>query len=86
MLKFNKGQIGATISWVIATVIIIGILIIFIYLSILISKTKIIQTINLQFDVVGKSELLAQKTSFSHQLSGNLNKEIIDKILEEQNR
>ncbi|MCL5018223.1 MAG: hypothetical protein M1416_00440 [Candidatus Pacearchaeota archaeon] len=81
----KKGQIGETVSWIIATIIIIGILIVFIYISILISKTKIIQTLSIQFDVAEKTESLNQKTSFSHQLAGNLNKEIIDNILEEAN-
>jgi len=85
-LKNRKAQIGETISWIIATIIIIGILIVFIYISILISKTKIIQTLSIQFDIADKTELLNQKTSFSHQLAGNLNKEIIDNILEENNR
>lgn len=88
MLKYkktNRGQVGETISWVIATVVIIGILILFIYISILISKTKAIGLLNLQSDVAEKPEVLMQKTSFSHQLAGNLNKEIIDNILNEEN-
>ena len=93
MLKSNKnqrnqrkGQVGETVSWIIATVVIIGILILFIYISILVSKTKAIGLLNLQSDVADKPELLMQKTSFSHQIAGNLNKEIIDKILEEENK
>jgi hypothetical protein len=83
--KDKRGQIGETITWIIATVVIIGVLIFFIYLSVLISKTKIIQTLNLQLDVSEKSELLTQKNLFSYQLTNDLNKEMIENILKENN-
>ncbi len=82
----KKGQVGETISWIVATVVIVGILIFFIYISILISKTKAIGLLNLQSDIAEKPEVLMQKTSFSHQIAGNRNKEIIDNILKEENK
>ena len=86
MLRFNKkGQVGETVSWIIATIVVIGIVVFFIYVSILISKTKIIQTLSLQSDVAEKPELLLHKTALSHQLTGNLNKEFIDNLLKSQN-
>ncbi|MDD5012159.1 MAG: hypothetical protein PHQ66_00725 [Candidatus Nanoarchaeia archaeon] len=84
-IRDKKAQVGETVSWIVATVIVLGIMIFFIYVSILISKTKMIQTLNLQSDVADKPELLMYKTSLSHQLAGNLNKEIIDNILKEEN-
>lgn len=38
--KNKRGQVGESISWVVATIILIIVLIVFIYLSILLSKTK----------------------------------------------
>lgn len=85
MLKSKKGQIGETISWVVATLVVVGILVFFIYVSILTSKTKNIGITNLKSDIAKEPELLIQKTAFSHQLANDKNKETIDAILEETN-
>lgn len=82
----KKGQVGQTVSWIIATVVIIVILIAFIYISVLVSKTKAIGLLGMQSDVAEKPELLIQKTSFSHQLAGDKDKELIDTILNEANK
>ncbi len=83
MLRNKKGQIGETISWVIATLVIIGILIIFVYISVLMSKVKQLEDTELTSDSGEKIELLTEKTSFAHQLAGDRNKEFIDNILVE---
>jgi hypothetical protein len=85
-LIHKRAQVGETVSWVIATVVIIAILIFFIYVSILISKTKAIGLSNLQSDISGKPASLMQKTSFGYQLSENKNKELIDSILDKENK
>ena len=83
--KNRKGQVGVTISWVIATIVIIGVLIIFIYISILMSKVKMINIGNLEISgSEKKTELLAEKTSLAHQLANNRNKELIDNLLREK--
>ena len=80
----KKGQVGVTISWVIATIVIIGVLMIFIYISVLMSKVKMINLENLKISSSEeKIKLLAEKTSLAHQLVNDKNKDIIDKILKE---
>jgi hypothetical protein len=40
MLKNNKAQVGESVTWIVATVILIIILIVFIYASIILSESK----------------------------------------------
>jgi len=80
----KKGQVGETVSWIIATIIIIGILLIFIWISFLMSKVKIVKVGDVETDIK-ESNLLKEKTSFAHQIAGYRDKEIIDNILKEQN-
>jgi hypothetical protein len=84
--KNNKGQTGETISWVIATLVIIGILIIFIYLSTLIGKTKSLTIGDLGSDLSKKSVVLSEKTLLSHSLAQNKNKEDINKIISQYDK
>lgn len=82
---FNgKGQIGETTSWVIATLIIIGILIIFIYISILMADVKKISISNIQSSEQ-EIDLLSEKTSFAYKLTDNKDKMLIDNLLKEEN-
>lgn len=83
--KNKKAEIGATMSWIIATLVIIGILLIFIYVSVLLSKSKAINIGNLKTDSKEYS-ILELKTSLAHQLAGNRNKELIDNTIREQNQ
>ena len=81
MLKFNKrAQTGETISWVIATLVIIGTLILFIYVSSLMAKVKTVSIVDLRTDLSEKSIVLAEKTTLAYQISKN-NKEVIEKII-----
>jgi|WetSurMetagenome_2_1015567.scaffolds.fasta_scaffold806879_2 hypothetical protein len=82
MLKCNKqGQTGETISWVIATLVIIGILIIFLYISSTMAVAKKISIGDLITGLSHNSLVLTEKTAIAHQLAGNKNKEVIDKII-----
>jgi len=82
MLKSNKkAQTGETITWVIATIVIIGILILFIYVSTLLAKGKTIGVGNLKTDIPEYSLVLMTKTYIAHQLAENKSKEVIDNIL-----
>jgi len=84
MLRYKKiekeAQIGETVSWIIATLIIIGILIIFILVSSLLSNSKIVRVGNVETDLK-KTNLLTEKTSFAHQLTNYKNKDIIENVL-----
>jgi len=85
MLKYKKSkkaQVGETVSWVIATLIIVGILIIFLFVSVLMSKAKFVRIGNVETDLK-ESNLLKEKTSFAYQLTNYKNKDIIENILKE---
>jgi TRAP-type mannitol/chloroaromatic compound transport system permease small subunit len=81
MLNYKKkGQIGETVTWIIATLVIIGILIIFILVSSLMAKIKAIHVGDVKTDMK-ESNLVKEKTSFAYQLTNNKNKDIIENIL-----
>jgi hypothetical protein len=81
-LKKNcKGQTGETIAWVIATLVIIGVLIIFIYISTIMGKAKNLTIGDINSDLSKKSVVLSEKTSLAHALSQDKNKEEINKII-----
>ena len=79
--KNKKGQTAETMTWIVATLVVIGILIIFIYLSILVSKTKIISVGDVQTDLQKESLVLSEKTSISNTIMSDKNKAQIDEIL-----
>lgn len=84
--KKNKmGAVGETITWTAATLIIIGILIIFLIFSSLLAKVKVVNISAIKSDVGEDSPVLAMKTVLAHILAGNKDKENIDNILEEKN-
>jgi|GEM_PF-1225625 len=78
----KRAQIGETLTWIIATLVIIGILLLFIFFSSLMSKVKAIRVGNLETDVK-ITNVLKEKTSFAHQLANYKDKELIDNILKE---
>jgi hypothetical protein len=86
MLNSKKAQTGETISWVVATLVIIGILVLFIYISTLMAKVKTVTIADLNSDISKKSLVLSEKTALAYQLSGNTNKEAIDKIILEYDK
>ena len=89
MLKYNfgkKGQIGETVSWLIATLIIVGILILFIYASVLMANVKGVSIGNLQTDLSKESLVLTEKTNLSNVIMNNKNKDTIDNILQNENK
>jgi hypothetical protein len=85
MLKNKKAEIGETITWVVATLIIIAALIIFLFLSSLLAKIKTIEIGDVKSDFEDDSHVLPRKTQIAHQILENKNREIIDKILEKKN-
>ena len=85
MLNSKKAQIGETITWVFATLIIIGIVLIFIWISFLMSKSRFIGVGDVRTDLGKESEQLTTKTSIAEQLTNNENKSMIEDILKKQN-
>jgi len=86
MLKYKKGQTGETVAWLIATLVIIGILILFIYVSVLMANVKGVSIGNLQTDLAKESQVLAEKTNLSNVIMTNKNKDKIDNILKNENK
>lgn len=66
----KKAQVGESITWVVATIIVVVLLIIFIYASILLSKTK-----SLKFDIKANSEdsfdWINSKTQIAYSINNN---------------
>jgi Na+-transporting NADH:ubiquinone oxidoreductase subunit NqrF len=81
----KKGQIGETITWVLATLIIIGIVLISIWISFLMSKSRSISVGDVRIDLGKESEQLTTKTSIAEQLTNNEDKSMIEDILKKQN-
>ncbi|MCK5149779.1 hypothetical protein KAJ87_02545 [Candidatus Pacearchaeota archaeon] len=67
----KKAQLGETMTWIVATLIIIVILLIFIYVSSVLSGIKKIGISDLKFDLDEKKDFISSKTTFAY-----LNKEI----------
>lgn len=84
MLKSKQGQISQTLTWIVATVIIVGVLILFVYISSVMSNTKVVKVGEVKSDLTAESSVLSTKTSLAFKLN-NTNQEMIDKILKEQN-
>jgi hypothetical protein len=84
--KDRRGQgIGETLTWVVAGLIILMIVIVFFFLSFLMSKIKVISIGDVRTDLGKSSEQLAVKTNLAEQLTNNENKQQIDDILKKQN-
>jgi len=82
MFKNNKkAQVGETLTWIIATLIIIITLIIFIYASSVLPKEHISPKVNVEDEVDG----IEMKISFAHFLAQNKNKELIDDWIKKEN-
>jgi hypothetical protein len=82
MLKSKKAQTGETISWVIATLVIIVILILFVYTSTIMAKIKVVNFKEVSSDLSGESKVLEEKNIISHIILNNKDKESIEVILQ----
>ncbi|VVB83465.1 Uncharacterised protein [uncultured archaeon] len=85
LISDKYGQTGETVAWIIATLIIVGILILSIVITVLMSKTKVISLEGVQTDLSQESKVLAEKTFLANELAGNSNDERvkINKIINE---
>lgn len=85
MLNNKKAQIGETMTWVIATIIIVVIMSIFIYTSTLLAKTKSVNLPDIKIGEKKETDLIPMKISFAYEKTPLEKREIIDKWLEKQN-
>lgn len=80
-----KGQAGDTITWVVATIIIVVLLIFFIYVSSVLAKAKSVESfvkgIFSEKDI-NKADWISTKTSLAYEINDK-NKQVIDKWIEE---
>jgi biopolymer transport protein ExbD len=82
MLKNKKGQVGETITWVIATIVLIVILLIFIYTSIALSKVKSLK-INFKANSEEDVDWINSKTQIAYSISSSNKNKIQNWISEE---
>jgi competence protein ComGC len=84
MLDKKRGQISDTMTWVVATIIIIVILMIFIYASSVLAKTKVVSYKGPE----DKVDLLETKTSlaFLNKKVSEEEKQFIENWIEEENK
>lgn len=76
----KKAQISEIMTWVIATIVILVILIVFIYASSLLAqKTKTVEAKDLKIDFEKSVDLLETKTSIAYSFASELERNIIVK-------
>jgi hypothetical protein len=72
----KRGQIGESITWVVATVILIILLIVFIYASIILSKAKFLR-FDAKADSENSADWIGSKTEMAYSINDD-NKNKID--------
>ena len=85
MLNNKTAQIGETVTWVIASIIIIATLIVFVYLSSILATTNFLSLSNLKISNEEKSDQIDIKISIAHKLANDKNKKIIDEWIKNEN-
>jgi len=81
----KKAQISETITWVVATIIIIVILIVFIYLSSLLAEMKSINIGDLKKSTEEESDWIGIKTSIAYSIRDD-NKTIIENWIKNESK
>jgi hypothetical protein len=81
MLSNRRGQVGETITWVVATIILIVILMIFIYASIALSKTKSFDS-NTKVSAGDSEDWINSKTEIAYSVNDKNEDKIGEWILE----
>ena len=77
----NRGQIGETMTWVVATIIIVVILVISVYAASLLANTK--KTLSYQKEKI-ESDLLMEKSLFAYFSANDTKKDLIYSELKKQ--
>ena len=76
--KNRKAQVSDIMTWVVATIIILSILLLFVYASSLLAqKTKTIKANDLKIDIGKEVDLLEAKNLIASDLASETNKQII---------
>jgi hypothetical protein len=78
LLRSKKGEIGETLTWIVATLIIVGILIIFLFLS---AGIKRILVEDVKSDLPKESVSLGLKTTLAYNITNEKNKQVITNLL-----
>ncbi len=82
----KKAQVSEIMTWVVATVIILSILLVFVYVSSLLAqKTKILKISDLKIDFDKKVNLIATKNLITYNSASKEQKILIDKWEEKKN-
>ncbi len=81
--KNRKAQVGESITWVVATIILIIVLIIFIYASIALAKTKSLK-LNVKEDSEDSADWINSKTQIAYSINSN-NKNKIEEWISQNN-
>lgn len=75
----KKGQISEIMTWIVATLIIVSVLIVFIYASSLLAqKTKILKAKDLKIDTGKEQDLIEVKNNIAYTSALNSDKNIIE--------
>jgi len=85
MFKVKKAQIGETLTWIIATIVIIVILVFAIFVASSMGKNKEFTIKNKESTIIGSKDLLAEKSLVGYLLTQDTNKVIVyNKLKDEQ--
>ncbi len=85
--KKRKAQISEVMTWVVATVVILSILIIFIYASSLLAqKTKTVKAQNLRIDLGNEINLLETKNLIAYSSASEAKRNIIERWEEDKEK
>lgn len=87
--KNKKAQIGETLTWIVATLIIIGILLIFIYASLALAKSKSLNSIKVREHAnsligVGDDDWIESKNEMAFIRSSENKQKVVNWINEKQ--
>lgn len=66
----KKGQVGESITWIIATIVLIVVLLIFIYASLALSKTKAFK-LNMDEEAGNSVDWIDSKTDMAYSINSN---------------
>jgi len=82
--KNKRGEIGKTITWIVSTLIIVGILILFIYISSGISNFKSLKSSDVFTNLSSNSQIFEMKTFIALKIN-NIDREKIEDTLKRNN-
>ena len=69
-MKNKKAQVGESVTWIVATIILVVVLLIFIYASVVLSKVKVFR-INIQEDLDNSVDWIDSKTEMAYSINDN---------------